>query len=696
MAGIGIPGVSDKYKTNDLVEGLMKVERIPLTREQDTLETYKTQQSAWRDVNQKMSSLRDSVKSLYSYDNPFNNKLASSSDEFAITASAGRDAAYDSFKVDVITPATCDRLLSDEIEKGEEVPEGTYTFKTGDKTISYKWRGGKIEDFIASLNKRGANTIKASLIGVNKGKKALLIESLKTGSENRLVFEGAALDYALKKQIIKKTSSTTKTFGTKPNEAALPPADKASESERQGMPKLSNAGIKAGDKGLYIPPRGGAQIKIPSSMASNQNTRVEFSFKAKQVEDITQAINQGHDEPDIPAAGSVTYGGVTVRQSQSETGIVAPEAPPEPLEEIRSNSVLYVLTSDGQESELEIPAEAWSFDPQSGDGAQVTIGVDANKFPGLSALVIRNRNTGVALELGEMSAFDAKKGLGFEAVHPVSEAGDAVIKYEGITITRSQNDIDDVVPGVTLHLADKTERPATISIRPDTESAKDALIQFVGKYNQTVAEINVLSQNKPEIVQELDYLTSDEKEAYQKKLGLFFNDFSLSSAKGSMQRIISAQYKFSESAEVTMLNQIGISTNATNYSGYNPGKMRGYLEIDEKKLDEHLKNNLEDIKKIFGYDSDGDLIVDSGIGYLIDKQLTSYVQTGGILANKDSVLNRQIDSTQKKISRLESQLDDKEAELRAKYGQMEGTLNSLERQQDGITNFTKQNQRNNN
>ena len=146
----------------------MKVERIPLTREQDTLETYKTQQSAWRDVNQKMSSLRDSVKTLYSYDNPFNSKLASSTDEYAITADAGRDAAFDSFKIDVVTPATCDRFLSKEIAKGEEVPEGTYTYKTGDKTVTYKWRGGKIEDFITSLNKRGANVIKASLIGVTK------------------------------------------------------------------------------------------------------------------------------------------------------------------------------------------------------------------------------------------------------------------------------------------------------------------------------------------------------------------------------------------------------------------------------------------------------------------------------------------------------------------------------------------------
>ncbi len=200
----------------------------------------------------------------------------------------------------------------------------------------------------------------------------------------------------------------------------------------------------------------------------------------------------------------------------------------------------------------------------------------------------------------------------------------------------------------------------------------------------------MLSQNKPEIIQELDYLSADEREGYEKKLGLFFNDFTLSSAKGTMQQIVAARYNFDDNAAITMLSQIGISTNATNFSGYNPGKMRGYLEIDEKKLDENLRDNLDDIKKIFGYDTDGDLIVDSGIGYLIDKHLTSYVQSGGILATKTSLLDRQIDASQKKIARLETQLDKKEADLRYKYGQMEGALNSLESQQNAISNFGKQ------
>ena len=41
MAGLSIPGVNDKYKSNEIVEGLMKVERIPLTREQENLESIK-------------------------------------------------------------------------------------------------------------------------------------------------------------------------------------------------------------------------------------------------------------------------------------------------------------------------------------------------------------------------------------------------------------------------------------------------------------------------------------------------------------------------------------------------------------------------------------------------------------------------------------------------------------------------------
>ena len=93
MAGLNIPGVTDQYNTNDTVEKLMKIERVPLTREQNQLESLKTEKNAWRDVNSKLSSLRDNTKTLYSFENPFNSKLTSSSEEYAVTAEANRSAS---------------------------------------------------------------------------------------------------------------------------------------------------------------------------------------------------------------------------------------------------------------------------------------------------------------------------------------------------------------------------------------------------------------------------------------------------------------------------------------------------------------------------------------------------------------------------------------------------------------------------
>jgi flagellar hook-associated protein 2 len=312
----------------------------------------------------------------------------------------------------------------------------------------------------------------------------------------------------------------------------------------------------------------------------------------------------------------------------------------------------------------------------------------------MQSLVLRNRNTGYILNLTEIEAFNPSQNLGFIPQHPITIADDAIIKYEGITIKRPTNEIDDVVPEITLNIHDKTDKTATISIKPDIESAKDALITFVGNYNQAISELNILSQNKPEIIEELDYLSEEEKETERKKLGLFLSDSTLTSLKSNLQNTTSARYQFSDTAEVTMLSQIGIATNATNYSGYTPSKLRGYLEIDEKTLDTELEKHLDDVKNIFGFDSDGDLIIDSGIGYKLDKQLTAYVQSGGIFALKTSSLDSKIKSSEQKISRLESQLDDKEADLRNKYGRMEGTLNSLEGQQSTISNFSKQQSRN--
>ncbi len=685
MAGLNIPGVTDQYNTNDTVEKLMKIERIPLTREQNQLESLKTEKNAWRDINQRLSTLRDNTKSLYSFENPFNSKLTSSTEEYAITAEANRSASLQSFKVDVIQAASSDRFLSDELDNDFKVPQGTYTYKAGEKQVSFNWKGGSLKDFSAAINKRGNNIIKSSIIGASTGKKSLLIEAVPTGKENRLIFEDDAKTFAFDSGMVDKIKSQTQTFAD--SQAEILPVNKIEYDEPAYMPALTLINTKYDEEksSVTVEPRGAYQVKIPEKILREDGLHLQFKITKKETEDITPAINQTLLQPELPDAGSAEYSGIVINNNLSDTNLNLPPEPPAPLDPVKTDSILYAVMEDGSEKEIPYKAEE--------DGKAAQIDVKLSEYPGIKAIAVRNKNTGTSFEISDITALDPVKDLGYGPKHPVSTADDAIIKYEGITITRPSNKIDDVVPEITLNVHDKTEKTATISVKPDVDSSKAAIIEFVGKYNQAVAELNILSQNKPEIIEELDYLTSDEKEAEQKKLGLFQSDFSLTNIKSNMASTIAARYMFSDTAEVTMLSQLGIATNAGGYSGgYSQSKLRGYLEIDEKKLDDALANHLDDIKMLFGYDSDGDLIVDTGIAYKLDKQISAYTQTGGILAMKTSSLDSKIKSSESKITKLENQMAKKEAELRNKYSQMEGSLNSLEAQQNTISNFTKQQQ----
>lgn len=689
--GLNIPGVSDKYKTNDLVKSLMEVERIPLKREEANLETYNKQQSAWRDINQKMSSLRESVKSLYSFENPFSNKLASSSDEFAVSVDAGREADFGSFKIDVLQPAQADRFLSDEIGSDYNVPQGKYTFKVGKKTIEYNWKGGKLTDFVDSVNKRGNNTIKASLIGVSPEKKSLLLESLKTGEENALVLENKAFDLALKIGMISETKPETTNFTI--NQESMKITKTKDAIEQEGLEPISKSRVSTTSRQITIGARGGFETDLPESITSKKNQKIEFTFTEEKIKDITEGTGSVKEVFQVPSAGGIEYEGITVYNNLSETTL--PPGEEKKLEGLKSietsnENIFFIKDIDGNETAL-----THQYFSSDGKTKSTKVSFKLDDFPNAKTLVVRNSNTGKEITMTMPVATDTRTSLGYKPNHAASQACDAKIRYEGITLSRPSNDIDDVVPHITLHVHEKTEKTATVKIEPDTESAKDAIITFVGKYNQTIAEINILTTNKPEVISELDYLSKDEQEEAKEKLGMFQSENSLRTGKTNLMQIVSGNYKFLDSAQITMLSQIGVSTNASGGTrgGYNPSQMRGYLEVDEKKLDQSLASNLNDIKNIFGYDSDGDLIIDDGIGLKLDKQLSAWVQSGGIINTKNQAIDSKIKATNTKITKLQTQLDRKEAELKMKYANMQGTLGGLESQQNSIQNFANQSNR---
>lgn len=135
-----------------------------------------------------MGKFRDSAKTLYGFQNPFKEHIASSTDENILTASASRQAVNESFEIRVDSLASRDRFLSSPITKDFKVDEGTYGFKVGEKEVSFHYNGGRISDFISVLNRRSNGLVRGKLLQDSDTSQVFLLESTKTGKRTNLIY----------------------------------------------------------------------------------------------------------------------------------------------------------------------------------------------------------------------------------------------------------------------------------------------------------------------------------------------------------------------------------------------------------------------------------------------------------------------------------------------------------------------------
>jgi flagellar hook-associated protein 2 len=307
---------------------------------------------------------------------------------------------------------------------------------------------------------------------------------------------------------------------------------------------------------------------------------------------------------------------------------------------------------------------------------QIPLSQIANPFASIN---IRNRNTDKEITISDIRIYNPEERGSIVPANPASKAADAVIDMDGIRIVRPTNTIDDLIPGITLNLKSPSTKNIDIKIEPDLKNIKESIISLVGNYNDLIAELNILSRNNEEIINEITYFSDAEREAARERMGKLSTESSITQMRDRLVRIMSAPYRWNDDDFLTLLAQIGISTNTGTTGGSSITKLRGYLEIDERKLDAELERNASSIKHLFGFDRDSDMIIDSGVAFEIDNFLRAYNETGGIIALKMSTIDREIGRTDTEITNYNRRLVRIEQDLRKKYGVMEGALQELEK-----------------
>lgn len=661
MSDISIPGVKSKYDTEKLIEGLMAVERIPKTRAEERLKEIQLQRTTWLDLNRRLSSLRESSRSLFSFQNPFNERVASSSDEAVITGTATREAIEETKSFLVKRTAAADRFMSDPIAADAKVAKGDYSFSVGEKTIKLSYGGGSLKEFVEAINRKGTDTVRAQLVAVRPDERVLVIESLKTGATNRLGFSGAAEDFALSVGLVEKASSTLRNL----------PVDSPSRFEKPLDPaKVSSAG-----GALLVGPGAEAALRLAAPVPTSGlvlELEVELSDRP-----ASGAAEEGPPSgPAIPATGAMEYEGIRIDSAPSE--VLLPEWTPPPVPQKRDDfSPLYILDGSGRATALPPVSSGAGFKTIS-----VPLPAYMDTFAGIG---LRNGNTDRDLRVRSARVYDPAETAGMRPKNPVATARDAVVSMDGIEVTRPDNAISDLVPGLTVNLWQESDKPVKLKIEPNREVVKESLIELVGNYNRLLAELNILARDDEKILSEIEYFTADEKKDYKERLGLFQGDTTLSQLRSSLQRTMMDAYPTVSGPR--QLAEFGISTDSRRGGSYDASRLRGYLEIDETALDKALRDNFAGVKDLFGFDTDGDLLVDAGAAFRIDSMMKAYVETGGIVAIRTQTLDNQITRQQREIENLETQLARKEDDLKRKYGLMESALGQMESSSSAWDNF---------
>jgi flagellar hook-associated protein 2 len=657
MSDIYIPGIKSRLNTEKIIEDLMKVERVPRDRAAENLERLKTEKTYWQDLGKRITALRDSARNLYSFQNPFNERIVRSSDEFVLTGTATREAVEQERYFTVKQIAQADRFLSAPIEDNYRIEGGQYSLKLGKEEISFNFRGGGVREFADALNRNGKDKIQASLISVKSGLKSLLIEGKRSGEENRLGFSGLAEQLAQQIGMIEPAYDSSLDIGS-------------------GVTTVS-----AGEK---------ESIRIPNGISSSPALVLKFETSTLVRADEPWIPPEAPAGPDIPAGGAVSYGGIVVENDSSTVKL--PEwKPPAPPSRVDNMNMVSLKFSDGSSVTLPPLADSddWNSNTYSLDalaGNRTIVSVD-----------ITNQNTHRDISVRNIQIYDPSALGGVRPLNAVSVARDAIVAMEGIEVQRPSNNIDDIVPGVTLTLKSASDRPVKFNVESDQEGVKDAIINMVGNYNRLMAEINILTRTDTQVVDELSYLSKDEQAEYKTRLGVFQGDSSLNQFRGGLQRTVTSTYPTSAEKDIAILSQIGIGADLRRSgatTGLDSSKLRGYLDIDEKALDAAISSNLKAIKELFGYDTTGDLVADTGVAFTLESMSRPYVELGGIIALRTGGVDNRITAEKRRIDTMDRQLASKETEYKVQYGQMESAFSRMERMSSSLDRINQQNSNN--
>lgn len=160
-------------------------------------------------------------------------------------------------------------------------------------------------------------------------------------------------------------------------------------------------------------------------------------------------------------------------------------------------------------------------------------------------------------------------------------ASDAKFTYNGVTITRPSNEINDVINGVSLTLQETTEpgKPAIISIGRDNQVIIDNIKEFVKAYNELIPKLDETTRYDPDT----------------KVAGIFNGVSDIRTIRSAINNAFS--YTVSSQGDMQSLMKYGLSIDDKSKMSLDESKLSSALNEDPQKTQDFFygmdKKNFE-------------------------------------------------------------------------------------------------------
>jgi flagellar hook-associated protein 2 len=317
-------------------------------------------------------------------------------------------------------------------------------------------------------------------------------------------------------------------------------------------------------------------------------------------------------------------------------------------------------TADGETKEIFIDDDNSTLEKivgivnSSGTGVRATVVNDVKDAEAPYRLVITTTGLGEGanIEFPDFYFIDGEEELYVDTLDP---AHNAKLRYEGLELETSSNEVKDLIHGVTLNLKAVSDpnRPATITVEQDIPKTSGKMKELVDNMNSVLTFIQ--SQQK-----------IDEKTDTKKTLG---GDYGIRMTEQRFRNALHENYlNFEGKTPVRILADLGVEFNK-----------QGTLNFDQKKFENALAADFDAVANYLSGDGK------SGLIPKLSQAITSITAAGtGVLTNEKASFQKQIERFDRDIEAKEKAAERKLISLKDKLSRTQAALEKMNSQSRAI------------